>query len=170
MFVNVLKERQVLRNSILYILMVLTVHPVLGSVKQKLYISKVNFLQGVPESIKNSLINRIKLNVLERYGDKFQIVSDADVALMNQKAAQLQLQGCSDEVCMKQIAQAIDADEIIYGDVMPEGGKLKLFLNSILRDRNTLQMLAKSVVEIKFMEDEYDHYIKEATIKLIEPK
>jgi hypothetical protein len=124
----------------------------------------------VPAGIKTSIINRIKLNVLEKYEDKYQIVSDSDVALMNQKAAQLQKQGCSDEVCMKQIAEAIDADEIIYGDVSLEEGKIKFSLTNILRDKNTLQMSTKSIVEVKFAESDYDHYAKEATIKLLEPK
>jgi hypothetical protein len=127
-------------------------------------------MQGVPAGIKSSIINRIKLNVLEKYEDKYQIVSDSDVALMNQKAAQLQKQGCSDEVCMKQIAEAIDADEIIYGDVSLEEGKIKFSLTNILRDKNTLQMSTKSIVEVKFSEADYDHYAKEATIKLLEPK
>ena len=127
-------------------------------------------MQGVPAGIKSSIINRIKLNVLEKYEDKYQIVSDSDVALMNQKAAQLQKQGCSDEVCMKQIAEAIDADEIIYGDVTQEDGKIKISLTNILRDKNTLQMSTKSIVEVKFSEADYDHYAREATIKLLEPK
>jgi len=145
-------------------------NPLSANSKKKLYLSKVNVLQGVPAGIKSSIINRIKLNVLEKYEDKYQIVSDSDVALMNQKAAQLQKQGCSDEVCMKQIAEAIDADEIIYGDVSFEEGKIKISLTNILRDKNTLQMSTKSVVEVKFYESDYDHYAKEATIKLLEPK
>ncbi len=144
--------------------------PLSANTKKKLYLSKVNVMQGVPAGIKSSIINRIKLNVLEKYEDKYQIVSDSDVALMNQKAAQLQKQGCDDQVCMKQIAEAIDADEIIYGDVSLEEGKIKFSLTNILRDKNTLQMSAKSIVEVKFSEENYDHYAREATIKLLEPK
>ena len=145
-------------------------NPLFANTKKKLYLSKINVTQSVPGNIKTSIINRIKLNVLEKYEDKYQIVSDSDVALMNQKAAQLQKQGCSDEVCMKQIAEAIDADEIIYGDVSLEEGKIKFSLTNILRDKNTLQMSTKSIVEVKFSESDYDHYAKEATIKLLEPK
>jgi hypothetical protein len=152
------------------ILTFILLNPLLANTKKKLYLSKINVVQNVPGNIKNSIINRIKLNVLEKYEDKYQIVSDSDVALMNQKAAQLQKQGCSDEVCMKQIAEAIDADEIIYGDVSLEEGKIKFSLTNILRDKNTLQMSTKSIVEIKFAESDYDHYAKEATIKLLEPK
>ena len=145
-------------------------NPLFANTKKKLYLSKINVTQSVPTNIKTSIINRIKLNVLEKYEDKYQIVSDSDVALMNQKAAQLQKQGCSDEVCMKQIAEAIDADEIVYGDVSMEEGKIKFSLTNILRDKNTLQMSTKSIVEVKFSESDYDHYAKEATIKLLEPK
>ena len=51
-----------------------------------------------------------------------------------------------------------------------EEGKIKFSLTNILRDKNTLQMSTKSVVEVKFAESDYDHYAKEATIKLLEPK
>ena len=96
-------------NIITVILIIVQLSPLYANAKKKLYLSKINVQQGVPSGIKSSIINRIKLNVLEKYEDKYQIVSDSDVALMNQKAAQLQKQGCSDEVCMKQIAEAIDA-------------------------------------------------------------
>jgi tetratricopeptide (TPR) repeat protein len=158
------------KSLVSLLLILFFLNPLFSNTKKKLYLSKINVIQSVPSNIKTSIINRIKLNVLEKYEDKYQIVSDSDVALMNQKAAQLQKQGCSDEVCMKQIAEAIDADEIIYGDVSLEEGKIKFSLTNILRDKNTLQMSAKSIVEVKFSETDYDHYAKEATIKLLEPK
>ncbi len=157
-------------KTLFVLLIIVQLSPLHANAKKKLYLSKVNVVQGVPAGIKNSIINRIKLNVLEKYEDKYQIVSDSDVALMNQKAAQLQKQGCDDQVCMKQIAEAIDADEIIYGDVSQEEGKIKFSLTNILRDKNTLQMSTKSIVEVKFSEADYDHYAREATIKLLEPK
>ncbi len=157
-------------KTLFVLLIIVQLSPLHANSKKKLYLSKVNVMQGVPAGIKNSIINRIKLNVLEKYEDKYQIVSDSDVALMNQKAAQLQKQGCDDQVCMKQIAEAIDADEIIYGDVAQEEGKIKFSLTNILRDKNTLQMSTKSIVEVKFLETDYDHYAREATIKLLEPK
>jgi len=138
--------------------------------KKKLYLSKINVMAGVPDVIRNSIVNRIKLNVIEKFGDKYYIVSDSDVALMNQKAAQLQMQGCSDEVCMKQIADAIDADEIVYGDVLKEGEKIKFQFTNINRDKNTFSMTTKSIAEIAFFESQYDHFVREATFKLIDPK
>ena len=138
--------------------------------KKKLYLSKINMMAGVPDVIRNSIVNRIKLNVIEKFGDKYYIVSDSDVALMNQKAAQLQMQGCSDEVCMKQIADAIDADEIVYGDVLKEGEKIKFQFTNINRDKNTFSMTTTSIAEISFFESQYDHFVREATFKLIDPK
>jgi formylglycine-generating enzyme required for sulfatase activity len=138
--------------------------------KKKLYLSKINVMAGVPDVIRNSIVNRVKLNVIEKFGDKYYIVSDSDVALMNQKAAQLQMQGCSDEVCMKQIADAIDADEIVYGDVLKEGEKIKFQFTNINRDKNTFSMTTKSIAEIAFFESQYDHFVREATFKLIDPK
>lgn len=153
-----------------FVIMLISFIPITAAPKKKLYISKINFMQGVPLSIKTSLVNRLKLNFLEKLGDKYQIVSDSDVNLMNQKVAQMQKQGCSEEVCMKQIAEAIDADEMVYGDVFLDGDKIKFSLTNILRDSKTLSMSTKSIVEISFPESQYDFYVKEATYKLIDPK
>jgi formylglycine-generating enzyme required for sulfatase activity len=157
-------------GGIFLILSAFSIDSQVGGGKKKLYLSKINVMSGVPDVVRNSIVNRIKLNVIEKFGDKYYIVSDSDVALMNQKAAQLQKQGCSDEVCMKQIADAIDADEIVYGDVIKEGEKVKFQFTNINRDKNTFSMTTKSVAEVAFFESQYDHFVREATFKLIDPK
>ena len=157
-------------GGIFLILLAFSIDSQVGGGKKKLYLSKINVMNGVPDVVRNSIVNRIKLNVIEKFGDKYYIVSDSDVALMNQKAAQLQKQGCSDEVCMKQIADAIDADEIVYGDVLKEGEKIKFQFTNINRDKNNFSMTTKSIAEIAFFESQYDHFVREATFKLIDPK
>jgi formylglycine-generating enzyme required for sulfatase activity len=156
--------------STFLILLAISIDSQVGGGKKKLYLSKINVINGVSDVIRNSIVNRIKLNVIEKFGDRYYIVSDSDVALMNQKAAQLQKQGCSDEVCMKQIADAIDADEIVYGDVLKEGEKIKFQFTNINRDKNTFSMTTKSIAEVAFFESQYDHFVREATFKLIDPK
>jgi len=138
--------------------------------QKKLYISKINFSSSVPETIRSSLGNRIKLIVIQRFGSKYRVVSDKDIALMNQKAAQLMKQGCDESTCMTQIADAIDADEIIYGDVFFENGSIVLSLTNLDRDKENFTLTSKSVVDLSFQEKQYDVYIKEITYKLLDPK
>jgi hypothetical protein len=138
--------------------------------QKKLYISKINFSSSVPESIRSSLGNRIKLITIQRFGSKYRVVSDKDIALMNQKAAQLMKQGCDESVCMTQIADAIDADEIIYGDVFYENGSIVLSLTNLNRDKENFTLTSKSVVDLSFQEKQYEIYIKEITYKLLDPK
>jgi formylglycine-generating enzyme required for sulfatase activity len=157
-------------GSIFLILLAISIDSQVSGGKKKLYLSKINVINGVSDVVRNSIVNRIKLNVIEKFGDRYYIVSDSDVALMNQKAAQLQKQGCSDEVCMKQIADAIDADEIVYGDVLKEGEKIKFQFTNINRDKNTFSMTTKSIAEVAFFESQYDHFVREATFKLLDPK
>jgi hypothetical protein len=138
--------------------------------KKKLYISKINFGTSVPESIRNSLTNRIKLIIIQRFGNKYRVISDKDVALMNMKAAQLMKQGCDETTCMTQIADAIDADEIIYGDVFGDKDSIAISLTNINRDKQNFTLTSKSVVDLSFTEKQYEVYIKEITYKLIDPK
>lgn len=143
--------------------------------KKLLYISWLNFSQGIPGGIKNSLYNQIKLNLLERYGDKYEILSHGDydsdyrIAYFNRIIDKWRLQGYSDEQCRIQIVDAINPEEVIYGAVLYESGKVILSLKNFFLDKKTLEIKPKSSVEINFTENEYDHYIIEATIKLIEP-
>lgn len=135
----------------------------------KLYISYVNFHKSIPESIKQTVKSRIKLNVLEKTG-AYMVVDDNDIAVMNKKAAQLMKQGCDEKICMQQIAEAINADEIIYGDIYSDGDRLKFVFSNIIRDNASLNFSTKSVVEENFFETHYEHFIKEITLKLIDPK
>ena len=137
--------------------------------RTKLYISYVNFHKTIPENIKQTIKSRIKLNVLEKTGT-YMVVDDNDIAVMNKKAAQLMKQGCDETICMQQIAEAINADEIIYGDIYSDGDGFKFVFSNIIRDNISLNFSTKSVVEENFLETHYEHFIKEITLKLIDPK
>jgi hypothetical protein len=71
---------------------------------------------------------------------------------------------------MTQIADAIDADEIIYGDVFFENGSIVLSLTNLDRDKENFTLTSKSVVDLSFQEKQYEIYIKEITYKLLDPK
>jgi hypothetical protein len=56
--------------------------------------------------------NKVKMAILEKYAKAYYIVSDEDVLIMYKKAAELQ-KTCDAETCLRQIAEAIDADEVL---------------------------------------------------------
>jgi len=106
--------------------------------------------------------------ILEKYAKSYYIVSDEDVLIMYKKAAELQ-RTCDAETCLRQIAEAIDADEVIYGNLYKKGTMLALSLNNLQRDKKTLKMGSKSVVEESFPESQFDHFVKEIASKAMDP-
>jgi hypothetical protein len=135
--------------------------------KKKLYVSKINSTKDVPESLQKSIVNKVKMAILEKYAKMYYIVSDEDVFIMYKKAADLQ-KTCDAEKCLQQIADAIDADEIVYGNLYFKAGMLTLSLNNLQRDRKTLSMGSKSVVEETFPESQFDHFVKEIALKIVD--
>ncbi len=165
--------KEILISLILFIYIQFSSFPIYSQEEieqKKLYISKINFGTNVPERLQTSLVNRIKLVTIQRFGSRYRVISDKDIALMNQKAAQLMKQGCDETACMTQIADAIDADEIIYGDVFEDNGTIILSLTNLNRDKENFTLSSKSVVDLTFTEKQFDVYIKEVTYKLLDPK
>jgi hypothetical protein len=136
--------------------------------KKKLYVSKITATKDVSDSIQKSVGNKVKMAILEKYAKSYYIVSDEDVLIMYKKAAELQ-KTCDAETCLRQIAEAIDADEVIYGNLYTKGGLISLSLNNLQRDKKTLKMGSKSVVDESFPESQFDHFVKEIASKAMDP-
>ncbi len=135
--------------------------------KKKLYVSKITSTKEVPESLQKSIVNKVKMAILEKYAKMYYIVSDEDVFIMYKKAAELQ-RTCDAETCLRQIAEAIDADEVVYGNLYSKNGMLTLSLNNLQRDKKTLKMGSKSVVEESFPESQFDHFAREIANKAMD--
>ena len=106
--------------------------------KKKLYISEIK-ADGIPEALARSMREQIRLAIFEKYGMQYYVVSDEDITLMYKKAQELMVQNCNAESCMTQIADAIDADEIIYGTLRRNGNQLQLVANNLQRDKKSLK-------------------------------
>ncbi len=78
--------------------------------------------------------------ILEKHAKSYYIVSDENVLIMYKKVAELQ-RTCDAETCLRQIAEAIDADEVVYGNLYSKNGMLTLSLNNLQRDRKTLKLV-----------------------------
>ncbi len=134
--------------------------------KKKLYISSVK-AEGAPAPMAARVRDGVKLAIFEGWGDAYQILDDDAVKVMYKQAEAIMSSGCSDTICVTQIAEGINADEIIYGSVSLEGGKLKLSLTNLERNKETLELGTKSIASVTCNESELDHYAGEMGRKLM---
>jgi hypothetical protein len=135
---------------------------------KKLYISSIQ-ASGVPEPLAKKARERIEFALYENFGREYRVLTDEDVKVMFKKAQAIMATGCTAESCQTEIADAVDADEIIYGELTRDGGLLRLTARTLLRDRKTLAITKKSMVVLAFTDKELDHYASEAAKKLINP-
>ncbi len=135
---------------------------------KKLYISSMQ-ASGVPEPMAKKARERIEFALYENFGREYRVLTDEDVKVMFKKAQAIMATGCTAESCQTEIADAVDADEIIYGGLTRDGGLLRLTARTLLRDRKTLAITKKSMVVLAFTDSELDHYASEAAKKLINP-
>jgi formylglycine-generating enzyme required for sulfatase activity len=148
----------------------LSLAPVTGQEKalKKLYISSIS-ADGVSAALAKKARERLEFALYEHFGKEYRVLTDEDVKVMFKKAEEIMATGCSAESCQQQMADAVDADEIIYGELSSEGAALKLSARTLLRDRKTLSVTKKSMVMLGFAEKDLDHYCGEAARKLVNP-
>ncbi|TAL35332.1 MAG: formylglycine-generating enzyme family protein [Spirochaetes bacterium] len=139
-----------------------------GDAKKKLYISTVK-TDGVPLKLAAEVREGLKLAIIERYGHEYYVMDDEAVKVMYKQAEKIMIAGCGAESCIQQIADAINADEIIYGDLRGEGGNLTLVLNCLTRDPKSFAISTKSMVKEGFTEKLLPHFVREAAAKLVDP-
>jgi hypothetical protein len=132
--------------------------------KKKLYISTVK-ATGVAGALAERVKQGIKLSIFENYGKDYQILDDEAVKVMYAQAAKIMASGCTDTSCVEQIAEGINADEIIYGSVTSQAGMIKINISNMVRRKSGLDL--KSLVSLSFRENQLDHYSREAGKKLI---
>lgn len=138
--------------------------------KKKLFINRLEAGRGVSGSLTEKMRDYMTLSVLENYRSDYTTITDDDIKIMYQKAADLMSAGCSADKCVQQIGDAIDADEIIYGKVESDGGKLAVSMKNLVRDRESLSISTKSFVKISFFESQVEWFSKEIAKKLIRPR
>ncbi len=135
---------------------------------KKLYISSVKARSGISYSLADKVKKGLKLTIFEKYGTKYQVLDDDAVKVMYKQAAKIMASGCDDKSCVTQIAEGINADEIIYGNISKDGLKLNLYLTNLRR--RGLSLATKSIVDVSFLESQIDHFIAEAAKKLMNRK
>jgi tetratricopeptide (TPR) repeat protein len=138
-----------------------------SSKKKKMYIAGIK-----SEVAKKPLLDRIRngitLSVLDNYGSTYQVLDDEAVRVMYAQAEKILSSGCDDTSCITQIADGINADEIIFGEVYYDGVKIKLVIKSL--ERKNMELQTKSMVSVSFTEKQTDWFAAETAKKLVEPK
>lgn len=137
--------------------------------KKKLYISTIAAKQGASAALADKVRDLIQITILEKYGQSYKIISTEDVKVMFERAEVLQAAGCNDQNCNVELAQLISADELIYGTVTKEGGKVAVSLTNLASGKSAKDTQVKSMVRLSFDEDLSEGYCREAATKLIDP-
>jgi sulfatase modifying factor 1 len=137
--------------------------------KKKLYISSIK-AEGLSKTIAKRVREGLSLAIFGNYGRQYHVLDDDAIRVMYSQAEKMLASGCTDYSCMTQIADGINADEIIYGEVRREGPNIRLVLSNLQRNRKTLSIGTKSKVSISFPESQLDHFAKEAALKLMDSR
>lgn len=138
--------------------------------KNRIYIANLSVDADVPETIRESVVTKLKSHLVERFSADYNIISQSDLDLLLKQVEILQRQGKDTKEILSEISDARDADEMIHGKVFKDNGQIKLLLNNLKRDPKTKDFFTKSIVDISFFENDFDFYIKEAAIKILNPR
>ncbi|MBM9579003.1 DUF1566 domain-containing protein [Leptospira sp. 201903070] len=136
----------------------------------KIYVHKLTVEGSLGSGLENRFRNGIINSVLHNFEGKYTIVDDESMVILYKQVEALQKMDCSDEICMKQIADAIDADEVISGTIASKNGLIYVSLRNQTRDSKTLSYSIKSTFQMEFPEFLMDYYAGESGRKLLDPK
>lgn len=138
--------------------------------KKKVYVNVITAKEGISKSLAKNIHDHITLSIFENFSNNYQIITDDDIKVMYQKAELMMAAGVESENTVVQIANAINADEIIYGDVIrEEGRKMRLSIQNLIRDAETQTVSKKSYVNLSFFESKLEWYCREIAKKLVKP-
>ncbi len=167
---NQIKKRAALLVLFIFLSDTVLVSRTEGSVKLKLFISKIEIAGDVPSAVRESIHLKLKSAIIEKYGKNYNIVGQTDLEVLFRQAETFQKQGKEIQTFLTEISGAKDADEIIYGKVFKDEGQIKLLLNNLKRDSVTKEFFTKSIVDISFFDTDFDFYIREAAEKIMNPR
>jgi|GEM_PF-2115469 len=140
--------------------------------KKRIYITDFEKKGAVNDETAARVRDIIKITILEKYGEEYRIIADDDIRIMFKRAESLQAAGCYDESCNLDIAQVMNAQEIIYGNVSVNSGKITVKAYNLEPGTDEKRKGAgiKSMVSVSFTEKETEWMIREIALKLVDPK
>lgn len=140
--------------------------------KKRIYISNLERKSGISSDTADKIRNIIKLTILEKNSIKYRIISDDDIKVMFKQAETLQSSDNQDKNTTLNIAEAINANEIIYGTVSRENGKIHINISNLETGLSNPKKGSgtKSIADVVFEEKDLEWMSREAALKLMNPK
>ena len=136
----------------------------------KLYVNKFNYNDKSSENFEKKFRNLLIDKLIKNYSDKYSIMDEDSVQSLKDKLNKKKALGCSEEDCIREISQSVDADEIISGEVnLLEKGITINIKNSLKQKKDSFGLNIKSIVVLEISENQLDYYIQEIASKLINP-
>jgi formylglycine-generating enzyme required for sulfatase activity len=138
--------------------------------KQKKLFIKTLTGEGVNKQLLERIRGKILSTIMDLSGDEYNILDDDTVIAMYDQAKKIMASGCNDESCISQIAEGINADVIIHGEVSVEGSNITISIKRVDRNKKTLELGITSRVSETFKESQTEWFAEEAAKQLMNPK
>ena len=100
---------------------------------------------------------------------KYSLIDEDTIRNFQEKLKKQQLQGCDDTICLKEIANALETEELLTGEYKNIANKTNLSLKLTSRNSETFEVGIKTTFSLSFFESQKSYYIKEIIKKLYNP-
>jgi hypothetical protein len=138
------------------------------SAEEKIYIFHFKVIGSKDKELESRVRNGMVLSILKNYPGKYKIMDDDSIQDLSKKLQKMQMAGCSEEVCIQELSQAIDAKELISGSITVDGNKLKFDFKKTQKDDLDFSQTLKSQVNEEFETSQLDYFLNESSKKLME--
>ncbi len=156
----------VLSTFVLLFLFLISISAI--TAEEKIYIFHLKVKGSSDKELERKVRNGLLLSILKLYPGKYKIMDDDSIQDLSKKLEKLQLAGCSEEICIQEISQAIDARDLISGTVAQTGTRLLFDLKKVRKDELTYVQTTESTVNEEFEISQLDYFLNESAKKLIE--
>jgi|LauGreSuBDMM15SN_2_FD.fasta_scaffold07061_3 hypothetical protein len=136
--------------------------------EEKIYIFHFKVIGSKDKELESRVRNGMVLSILKNYPGKYKIMDDDSIQDLSKKLQKMQMAGCSEEICIQELSQAIDAKELISGSITADGNKLKFDFKKTQKDDLDFSQTLKSQVNEEFETSQLDYFLNESSKKLIE--
>ncbi len=134
---------------------------------RKMYVSALA-ASGVGARTARAATDALVLALLGRADERLRVLGDDDIRALYRRAETAMAAGKGSDEQVREIADAVEADEIVYGEARAEGGLLRIVVHCMAR-QGAKGFYKKSMVDFTCAEAELAYCMGEAARALIEP-
>ncbi len=114
-------------------------------------------------SFRRSLQSAISLD------GKYSLIDEDTIRNFQEKLKKQQLLGCDETICLKEIANALETEELMTGDFKVLANKTTVQLKLTTRNEDTFEVGIKTTFSLSFFDSQNSYYIKEIIKKIHNP-